>query len=254
MTEIAYDNRNEDEQEAFIQRLGLPGVSNDAGVQTIIFLVSVQRDLLIHQANKKGLPTMNLKRKCLLPFRSRFAHEFENLRDHQIQTIIHSLFEEEFDVNVYAETGIITDHFPLHNFQKRNLIWKYWLEFWWQTLRAFLGLNLNRESIRPLNSLSFYYGAKVGWYFAFYCHYTVWLLWIMIPGIGLAVYTYTVSDKNDDQKNLKTVLVAAYSIIIAAWSTLMLEVWKRHQNEIAFIWDMSGYQEYELPRIQYKVK
>eukprot|EP01017_Pseudomicrothorax_dubius_P035594 TRINITY_DN5010_c0_g2_i2.p1 TRINITY_DN5010_c0_g2~~TRINITY_DN5010_c0_g2_i2.p1 ORF type:complete len:197 (-),score=43.75 TRINITY_DN5010_c0_g2_i2:60-590(-) len=114
------------------------------------------------------------------------------------------------------------------------------------TLTAFLRPTLNRRLITPLNALSFYYGAQLGWYFSFYCHYTAWLIPIMVPGILLYLYQYLLPN-NDD-----SLYVIIYCVIIAVWSTTKLEVWKRHQREIAFIWDMEDYQENEQERIQYR--
>lgn len=33
----------------------------------------------------------------------------------------------------------------------------------------------------------------------------------------------------------------AYCLFLALWSTVMIEAWKRRENELAHIWNMMGY-------------
>jgi len=40
-----------------------------------------------------------------------------------------------------------------------------------------------------------------------------------------------------------------YCLILAVWSTVMIEVWKRRESEIAHVWNMTNYQgdDAEMP-------
>lgn len=44
-----------------------------------------------------------------------------------------------------------------------------------------------------------------------------------------------------------------YSLVMAVWSTILIEVWKRRQNEIAHLWNMSDKikrQDFKMPEFK----
>ena len=49
---------------------------------------------------------------------------------------------------------------------------------------------------------------------------------------------------------------ALFCLIMAIWSTVMVEVWKRRENELIHLWGMSGFKgdESELPDFKYDYK
>jgi len=69
----------------------------------------------------------------------------------------------------------------------------------------------------------------------------------MIPAIpGLALFIYQmiiIGGQYQDKKpiNLDNPFNCLYCLILAVWSTVFLEVWKRKESELAHIWNMTGY-------------
>ena len=89
-------------------------------------------------------------------------------------------------------------------------------------------------ALKPLQSISNYYGPKVGWYFSFLCHMTSALVIPSILGIGLAVYMLIIHE-------FVTGFMPLYSLMINIWGSAFLESWKRRESELALFWDMHEY-------------
>jgi hypothetical protein len=102
-----------------------------------------------------------------------------------------------------------------------------------------------KQCLKPLDKVAEYFGEKRGFYFAWLLHYTSWLL---IPSsIGLIIYIIQVSQippPGSTQNYLDstdTALNSIYSILIALWSTFMVESWKRKENFLSNRWLVRDY-------------
>ena len=80
-----------------------------------------------------------------------------------------------------------------------------------------------------------YYGAVIGFYFAF----TVQLIgWLLVPSMaGLALGGYMLITSNTGSN-----LIPIYALMMALWATLFMESWKRRENELKFCWDMHEFK------------
>ena len=93
----------------------------------------------------------------------------------------------------------------------------------------------------------------MGFYFAWLTFYTSWLLIPAIPGIALFIYqmiNLAHQFKNGLPYSVDTPYNCLYSLVMAVWSTILIEVWKRRQNEIAHLWNMSDKikrQDFKMP-------
>lgn len=84
--------------------------------------------------------------------------------------------------------------------------------------------------MQPLNYIAYYYGEKMAFYFAFLTFYTSWLLIPALPGIALFIYQMTMlreQYKNGESLSIDTPYNCLYCLIMAVWSTIFMEVWKR---------------------------
>jgi len=94
----------------------------------------------------------------------------------------------------------------------------------------------------------------MGFYFAWLTFYTSWLIIPAIPGVVLFIYQM-VNLYDQFSKGLPysvdTPYNCLYSLVMAVWSTVLIEVWKRRQNEIAHLWNMNEAnvkrQDYIIP-------
>lgn len=96
--------------------------------------------------------------------------------------------------------------------------------------------------MQPLNFIANYYGENMAFYFAWLHFYTSWLLIIAVPGLILFIYQmYLIINQylNDLPYSIDTPYNFIYCILMAVWSTVLMEVWKRRQNEISHMWNMN---------------
>jgi len=106
----------------------------------------------------------------------------------------------------------------------------------------------------------------MGMYYAWLMFYTSWLLVPAVPGIILFLYQmnrvkeardlYSGEEEIDYglliRNQLDTPLCVVYCIILALWATIMMEVWKRREYELAHIWNMSGYVGNDSEKTDFK--
>lgn len=96
--------------------------------------------------------------------------------------------------------------------------------------------------MQPLNLIANYYGEHMAFYFAWLHFYTSWLLIIAVPGLVLFIYQMSLlinQYQNDLPYSIDTPFNFIYCILMAVWSTVLMEVWKRRQNEISHMWNMN---------------
>ncbi|CAH3105191.1 unnamed protein product [Pocillopora meandrina] len=142
--------------------------------------------------------------------------------------------------------------------------------------------------MQPLDHIRDYFGEKIGIYFAWLGFYTWMLLPAAIMGLVCVIYGLVrlesyipVKDICDTSKNFpmcprcdkrcpywslsdtciysKVAYVfdneftVVFAIFMSIWATMFLEFWKRRQAEIAYEWDLLGYEdEEEQPRPEYE--
>ncbi len=123
---------------------------------------------------------------------------------------------------------------PLHDIvEKRNLqhMWLMYNQAPWN---------------QPVEDVKNYFGEKVGLYFLWLGHYTTWLLPASIVGVAAWL------DVALRGGNPNTPSIAAFAVFIGLWSTMFTEFWKRKQSMYAMKWGMTGFEEEEQTRPQFK--
>ena len=110
------------------------------------------------------------------------ALSFEQVRDWvKIEIILH-LLEDQFDIDDFVLSGIIKDHFTLHNFHDRFLMLKYF-KMYWKNLILIASPFKDQNSYAPLNLVALYYGVQPAYYLAFTIVVATWL----VPIVFLSV-------------------------------------------------------------------
>lgn len=99
---------------------------------------------------------------------------------------MNKIFSTEIDLNFYEESGIIKEHFPLHD-QYRHEIDVSWKKYRRKLILGFVTGNFIKY-MQPLNFIANYYGEKMAFFYAWLMFYTGWLIIPAIPGIALFIY------------------------------------------------------------------
>ena len=107
----------------------------------------------------------------------------------------------------------------------------------------------------PIHDVRDYFGEKVGMYFAFSKHYTLWgtilalisiTIWIYMVNVGTN-YLGTTTGANPSGHPF----LALYSASIVVWAALMLKHWSLEQSKCSYIWGMSDFEKREKIRPAY---
>ncbi|KAK1795134.1 hypothetical protein P4O66_010310 [Electrophorus voltai] len=121
--------------------------------------------------------------------------------------------------------GILVQYFPLHDKEELKR-----LSFsWYQNIKL---------SAQPLDNIRHYFGEGLALYFRFLEFFTFALVPMAL--IGIPYYLFAWEDYD------RYVLFAVFNLM---WSTVFLELWKRHSAQLAYGWGtLSRKKAFEEPR------
>lgn len=155
---------------------------------------------------------------------------------------------EELDLDTLVKSGVVLDYMFLHNqwYQSsilKNFSYSRIISLHWSLLIGGRGWDKNTNL---LNDVADYYGEKYAFYLGWLMHYTSWLVLPAVGGIVLvAIQLYNYRQGKCGTNNFidcfTTVGNSVYSILIALWTTLMCESWKRKENLLANKWLVRDY-------------
>lgn len=151
--------KSQNDKIVFFDYEAIPGF-NDKNNYTF-FVISLDSSLVNYFADKLGLLAYNFKLDIVTDFTRDNVHEFEDIRDAQVQRITLDILKEEFDLNAFVKSGILIDYFPLHEFQEREEIKKYWRKERFNSSWDMLTPETNMKALLPLCSIASYYGPYV---------------------------------------------------------------------------------------------
>jgi len=136
----------------------------------------------------------------------------------------------------------------LHN-SKKGAILKSWKKHRAKLLFSMLGMGDLMCHIEPILLIADYYGEKQGMYFTFLIHHIAMLLIPSFFGLILWGYHFYLATRweNPVEGGANTFLDAYFGILdtrwnypylfmLAVWSTIYIESWKRKQNTVSYIW------------------
>ncbi|XP_076844677.1 anoctamin-10 isoform X2 [Brachyhypopomus gauderio] len=121
--------------------------------------------------------------------------------------------------------GVLLQYFPLHDKEELKR-----LSFsWYRNIKL---------SAQPLDNIRHYYGEGLALYFGFLEFFTFALVPMAL--IGIPYYLFAWEDYD------RYVLFAVFNLL---WSTVFLELWKRHSAQLAYAWGtLSRKKTFEEPR------
>ena len=150
------------------------------------------------------------------------------------------LFEEEFDIEVLQQAGVIKTHFMLHTSMKGE-IQKSWETKKWGLIRSMLGFGSLLHHIEPILLIADYYGEKHAMYFTFLIHHIAMLFIPSVFGMvlwGYHIYLATQYVPPPEEEIESNFVISYFAIldtkfnyiflfILATWSSVYIESWKR---------------------------
>lgn len=100
---------------------------------------------------------------------------------------------------------------------------------------------------QPFHKIRAYFGEKISLFFEFRAHLTSWLLWPALLGLALECVVVATYDFSHG-------VIPFFSLLIAVWSVLMTEFWKRREISVAMEAGMVGFEVSIQDRPEYKVR
>lgn len=83
-----------------------------------------------------------------------------------------------------------------------------------------------------------YYGSRIGIYFAWLKFYRKYLEVPAAAGCALFLFEWYIGDTDSP-------LIPWFGILMALWSTLLLELWKQHNAELVCKWGALGVEDHD---------
>ena len=135
----------------------------------------------------------------------------------------------------------------LHNHQKEAIV-KSWNKHRYALIRSMLGMGDLMAHIEPIMLIAGYYGEKQAMYFAFLIHHIAMLVIPAFFGLilwGYHLYLASQYEPLEDEASdfftryfsiLDTRWNYPFLFMLAVWSTIYIESWKRKQNTVSYIW------------------
>jgi len=135
----------------------------------------------------------------------------------------------------------------LHNARK-DAIYESWRNHRISLILSMLGIGDLMHHIEPILLIGDYYGEKQGMYYTFLIHHIAMLVIPAFFGLILWGYHFYLASKWEPQEDDGSTFIDAYYtvldthwnypflILLALWSTIYIESWKRKQSTVSYIW------------------
>ena len=115
---------------------------------------------------------------------------------------------------------------------------------------------------QPLHKVRDYFGEKTAFYFAWMEHYETYLIYLSIlslfaisadasesPPVKEATTPEEIAAESRQLMSAYSKLI--YCLVVATWTTVYMESWKRKNATLAYIWDVADFEEEEDPRPEF---
>jgi hypothetical protein len=142
-------------------------------------------------------------------------------------------YKNPVKIQKYILRNTMQAFFPLHNRKELHWFEENWLPWKVSPWSA------------PVDRIKNYFGEKIGLYFVFLGHYSLWLSIPSIAGFPIQMYVLVANDFSNP-------VLPFFSIFIVLWAIIMLEYWKRKEKVQAMKWGTVGFELKEVDRPEFR--
>ena len=213
--------------------------------EEVFVCVHANNLLLRETAEKFREPVRLLADREYKPYTQEEDFLFAPFKTQERLEITMRIIEDALDLEAYLTGGVVKRTFSVHDESELEPIRRRWINAY-QPFAAWRDYvtDVESNSMEDLNYVRSYYGEKVAMYYAWVCHYTATLSYIVMFSLAIAIYQFWINESNSG-------FLAFYAIVLTLWATYSGETWKRKQEELAFRWDMLEYENTEKARSEF---
>ena len=171
------------------------------------------------------------------PFEVSRASQFKPFTSQNRMEVIMAMIKSTCRLETYIDAGVISRVFAMHDPPERDLVRQTWLPgrrefacppppFTMRTLRGLVGESPT-NSFPRLSILRIYFGEEQAFFYAWYCHYTVFLSFLVVPGLLVAIVQLVTWRWTSLANPL-------FSLLIVVESSFQIQRWRRKQLVLAW--------------------
>ena len=218
-------------------------------VDTWYILITIADKLLKKISQENQMMAYNMIENYHTNFSENSLDEenLEPLRHYQKINIMMKLLKEEFEIESYHKKGLVVKYFPVHNYLERYMIDILWNKNKWQIHFFDIFQNSSEKSLQVMSLITFYHGIQQGFYFGFLSMYTNIMFYMAVVGVIGWFMTFALGVDMG-------VITSGGSMLAGIWSSLVVNLWKRRQKELAFCFDALDEDTKKDVRQEYKGK
>ena len=208
--------------------------------ETWYLLVTLSDRLLYNVAARYQMGAYNMTNMYHTVFLDNYIQygELEPLRHYQKINVAMKLIKQEFSIDNYTRNGQIVKYFPVHDYKKRRVIEREWEKNAFRLHALDLFTSTVKEILKVYSLITFYHGLQQGFYFGFLSVYTNSLFLLFVFGIIALILEGPLNVHRD-------IMVLITSVVVGLWSTVMLNRWKRREQELAYSFD--AFEDERIP-------
>lgn len=165
------------------------------------------------------------------------------LNQKQKHHIIEHLVDTEVDIKSCVRYKSVLCHYPLHSTHTKETLHNLWEHYFFTILYDWL-LGKDLKGLIPIFMQASYFGEKNAFFFAFITYYTAFLTWIAVPGLILFIVQMSTG-------SIDSVFIPLYCSFLSLWITFFNKFWKRHELELAKVWNASSTKSADEEREEY---
>jgi hypothetical protein len=220
--------------------------------QFTYIMLDMHPNILQREAENINLKVKRVDIDLKMDFKQEFAHKFEPFRSKDKQEIILTILKRILNLPSFTRRKWLNQIILMHDPYGLGELKERWYNV--KSAKRFVLMPIrivkelisegNTNEMKELTAVKDYFGEKVGFNVAWISFYTAWLF---VPGIiGLTLTLYQLSTGN-----VESLYSPLYSISIAIWATVLIEMWKRKSSEIASKWGVIDIQRVDEIREGY---
>lgn len=202
---------------------------NSEGCHFQIYLLSVGRGVMKDHAISTGMKVYDHIHHFTTRYDERVRQNYEKFRTVEKSEVLNNILSSEMELESFKENGQILDYFPIHHFDNRRYINKYWKDYALSCLfYPIHPFKYNAVALVPIIQIGFYHGIQNAFFIQFLIFMTVWVLLLVPVGLILTIWIWF----KPNHEHFQT-MISLFVLIL--WQLFFMKQWQKMENALSFL-------------------